>query len=424
MSDWIGIVEAGYDLSSTPAHWLERLFDQATPLMDSGVGVNAQIFRVSPTKFSLEQLAVRGIGTAEQLRAFLENAPPEAIDLCYRQGAPVGSLSEFLFPDNPRADAGVVNGSERYFVLNTPENFQDSMGLVAHTGTGSGVVLAAPLPRPERMGDGERKNWARIMAHLAAGLRLRQKFAALNLDSERVEGIMTPDGEVQHARDASKPLSARERLRDAVRSSDRARMKKQRNDPDRALDLWEGLVRGRWSLVDHFDSDQRRFVVAIKNDPEVADPRGLSLRERQVAEFCGMNRSAKEIAYILGLSNSAIGNALTRAEQKLGLNSRTELAALFAPKGMRARMAELELAGEQIAVGSYPIADEQRFANLTDAERAVAIHLMQGATYGAIAVQRGAAERTVANQAQSIYRKLRVRSRVEMAAALGTAGTT
>jgi Bacterial regulatory proteins, luxR family len=93
-----------------------------------------------------------------------------------------------------------------------------------------------------------------------------------------------------------------------------------------------------------------------------------------------MNRSAKEIAYILGLSNSAIGNTLTRATQKLGLSSRTELAALFSPKGMRARMAELEVAGEQIAVGSYPIADEQRFASLTDAERAVAIHLMQGAT--------------------------------------------
>jgi DNA-binding NarL/FixJ family response regulator len=420
MSNWIGIVEAGYDLASTPSQWLERLLDQAAPLMDRGVGVNAQIFRVSPTQFSLEELAVRGIGTPEQLRAFLENAPPEAIDLVYRQGAPVGSLSEWLFPATPVANREFVNGMERHFVLNTPDNFQDSLGLTAHTGTGWGVVVTAPLPRPERMGDQERKNWTRIAAHLGAGLRLRQKFASLNLNSERVEAIMTPDGKVQHAREASKPASARERLRDAVRDSDRARMKKQRNDPDGALDLWEGLVRGRWSLVDHFDSDQRRFVVAIKNDPEVSDPRGLTLRERQVAEFCGMNRSAKEIAYILGLSNSAIGNALTRASQKLGLNSRTELAALFSPKGMRARMAELELAGEQIAIGSYPIADEKRFANLTDAERSVAIHLMQGATYSAIAEQRSAAERTIANQAQSIYRKLKVRSRVELAAALGT----
>lgn len=423
MNDWIGVVEAAYDLESQPRQWLERLLDQATPLMDRGVGVNAQIFRVSTTRFSLEELAVRGVGTVEQLRAFLENAPPEAIDLIYRQGAPVGSLSEWLFPGSPLAERELINGSERYFVLNTPDNFQDSLGLMAHTGTGWGVVVAAPLPRPERMGDQERKNWTRIAAHLGAGLRLRQKFAAMNLDSERVEAIMTPDGKVQHARDASKPTSARERLRDAVRSSDRARTKKQRSDPNTALDLWEGLVRGRWSLVDHFDSDQRRFVVAIKNDPDLADPRGLSMRERQAAEFCGMNRSAKEIAYILGLSNSAVGNTLSRAQQKLGLNSRTELAALFSPKGIRARMAEMELAGERVAIGSYPIADAQRFADLTEAEREVAIHLLQGATYGAIGQQRSASERTIANQAQAIYRKLRVRSRVELAAAVGTPET-
>jgi hypothetical protein len=36
-----------------------------------------------------------------------------------------------------------------------------------------------------------------------------------------------------------------------------------------------------------------------------------------------------------------------------------------------------------------------------------------------IAQQRGTAERTVANQMQAIYRKLSVRSRVELAGALG-----
>jgi DNA-binding NarL/FixJ family response regulator len=45
--------------------------------------------------------------------------------------------------------------------------------------------------------------------------------------------------------------------------------------------------------------------------------------------------------------------------------------------------------------------------------------LMQGATYRAIGQQRGTSERTVANQAQAIYRKLRVGSRVELAAVLG-----
>ncbi len=35
-------------------------------------------------------------------------------------------------------------------------------------------------------------------------------------------------------------------------------------------------------MVDRFDSDGRRFIVAIKNDPAHSDPRGLTPRERQI----------------------------------------------------------------------------------------------------------------------------------------------
>jgi hypothetical protein len=52
MSDWIEVVEAGYDLSLGRADWLERVLETAAPLMDQGVGVNAQIFRVSATHLS------------------------------------------------------------------------------------------------------------------------------------------------------------------------------------------------------------------------------------------------------------------------------------------------------------------------------------------------------------------------------------
>jgi DNA-binding NarL/FixJ family response regulator len=419
MSDWISVVEAGYDLSVDRSTWLERLLDTAMPLMDRGVGVNAQTFQVSATRFSLEDVALRGVGTPQMLREFLENAPPQVIDRVYRQGAPVGSLSEWLFPSDPIAERGFIDGPEHYFVENTPENFQDSLGLIAHTGTGWGVVLTAPLPRPQRMNEQKRQRWSRVAAHLAAGLRLHLKFSGLDLDSERVEAIMTPNGHVEHAREATKSVTVRERLCAAVQQCDRARTRAQRHDADAALDLWEGLIAGRWSLIDHFDSDQRRYVVAVKNDPDMRDPRGLSTRERQVAEFFGMGRHTKEIGYILGLTQSTVGNTLTRAQRKLGMESKTELATFFAPNGMRARLQEIELAGERIAVGVQPLADEDRFVALTEAERRVAIALLRGATYTLIAAERGTAERTIANQAQNIYRKLRVNSRVELGAVLG-----
>lgn len=412
MTDWINVIEAGYDLSSTRQRWLGNLLDKAAPLMDHGVGVNAQIFRVSATCFSLIDVEVWGAATPQALRAFLESTPPHVIDAVYRRGAPVGSLSEWLFPNDSYA--------EQHFIQNVPANFQDSFGLVAHTGDGWGLVLAVPLLQPQRMGKTERNRWSKIAAHLAAGLRLRQRLDGLDLNAGNVEAIMTPNGCLEHAQDTAKSLTVRERLRTAVQQKDRARTSTQRQDVDAALALWEGLVAGRWSLIDHFDSDQRRYVVAIKNDPGTPDPRGLSLRERQIAEFFGLGRQPKEIAYILGLSASTVANTLTRTQNKLGMTSKAELAAFFSPSGMRAHLQEIDLANEQIAIGAQPLADEKKFSVLTEAEREVSIELLRGATYTAIAIQRGTTERTIANQTQAIYRKLGVNSRLELGVVLST----
>lgn len=418
MSDWISIIEAGYDLASERSAWLNHLLETAAPLMDRGVGVNAQIFHVSATQFAVPDLAVRGLGTPAMLRHFIEKMPPHHVDLVYRRGVPVGTLSEWLFLPAAAKRRQLYGEVQSYLAAKTPANFQDSMGLMAHTGTGWGLVLAAPLAKPERMDETERRRWTRVAAHLAAGLRLRLKFSNLALDSDGVEAILRPDGRVEHASDATKSAGARERLRTAVQQIDRARTHTQRRQPDASLDLWKALVAGQWSLIDHFDTDQRRYVVAVKNDPDMPDPRGLTRRERQIAEFFGMGRHIKEIGYILGLSPSTIANTLTSAQMKLRMGSKAELAGFFSPTGMRARLQETELAGERVALGVQPLADQRRFNALTQAERHVAIALIRGATYAAIASQRSASERTVANQAQAIYRKLGVGSRTELGAAL------
>lgn len=59
-----------------------------------------------------------------------------------------------------------------------------------------------------------------------------------------------------------------------------------------------------------------------------------------------------------------------------------------------------------------PHADEV----LTSAEREVALLLLEGATHAEIAEARGCSPRTIANQVASLYRKLSVGSRVELAA--------
>jgi DNA-binding NarL/FixJ family response regulator len=120
-------------------------------------------------------------------------------------------------------------------------------------------------------------------------------------------------------------------LRRAARAIDRARTKS-RSDEDAALDAWQGLVAGRWSLVDRFDSDGRRYLVARRNDPDVPDPRALTRRERQVLAYAALGHPLKLVAYSLGLSVSTIALHRARAMRKLGLRSQAEVVRLFTPR--------------------------------------------------------------------------------------------
>jgi DNA-binding NarL/FixJ family response regulator len=61
---------------------------------------------------------------------------------------------------------------------------------------------------------------------------------------------------------------------------------------------------------------------------------------------------------------------------------------------------------------------------LTPSERDVALRAFEGASNRAIATARGTSERTIANQLKSIYRKLGVYSRAELAAVLAGAADT
>lgn len=77
---------------------------------------------------------------------------------------------------------------------------------------------------------------------------------------------------------------------------------------------------------------------------------------------------------------------------------------------------ELLLDGEVLVVASMP--DRGRTAPdlLTKEERSVALDVIAGMRNAAIAKKRNRSSRTVANQLASIYRKLRVGSRVQLVA--------
>jgi DNA-binding CsgD family transcriptional regulator len=79
-------------------------------------------------------------------------------------------------------------------------------------------------------------------------------------------------------------------------------------------------VSGRWSLVEHFERDGRRYYLAHKNDPELTKDRSLTPQERVVLGYAELGHSNKLIAYELGLSSSTISTTLNRAKKKLGIS--------------------------------------------------------------------------------------------------------
>jgi DNA-binding NarL/FixJ family response regulator len=76
----------------------------------------------------------------------------------------------------------------------------------------------------------------------------------------------------------------------------------------------------------------------------------------------------------------------------------------------------LVLDGDEHVLVSYPATEPPGWALLTSAEREVAVALLDGWSNARIARARSVSVRTVANQIASIYRKLAVRSRAELAA--------
>ncbi len=138
------------------------------------------------------------------------------------------------------------------------------------------------------------------------------------------EGEAVLEGSERRASGTARGKAARAALRYAARAIDCARAIRQ--DPDEAIELWHALAEGRWTLVDQFESDGRRYLIARPN----LAPHGavrLSKREEQVVALAALGRTNKLIASELGLSVGTVGTLLTRAARKLGVRSRSGLIA-------------------------------------------------------------------------------------------------
>jgi len=194
---------------------------------------------------------------------------------------------------------------------------RDALGLNARDSSGAGVVVALHLREPVAA-PADREGWEKVAAHIAAGARLRRALADGRAPEQDAEAILERDGRVAHLEPAARGGDSVALLRRAALALGTVERARGKDDARAAIDVWEGLVDGRWTMLDHFDRDGRRYFVARKNDP--AAPRVLSLtgRQRQVVALAALGHTNKLIAYELGIGEPAVSRHLQRAAERVG----------------------------------------------------------------------------------------------------------
>jgi len=326
----IALTEAAYDLEVPVADWLTHVLPAALPLFDHGLGFGG-IVATKPTTAQTSIVAnVHQVHVATGPEGFLtrhyevaESLPPEQTHRQTQTGAFV--LSKLT-----------SRAQREEWKNHVGDGVQDAVGVTAIDTDGLGVQLIAPTPHVATFSRGDRRALKMIAAHLSAGLRLRRALLeatptkATTCPSSDMPGgaeaVIDPQRfEVLEAAGEAKDAVALRRLRDTATCVDRARGRLRLEDPGQALEAWKGLVQGRWSLVDWFDTDDRRYILALVNPPKVSDPRGLTEREKQVLGYAALGESRRHIGYRLGIAPNTAANTLRSAMRKLGIRTQAEL---------------------------------------------------------------------------------------------------
>lgn len=334
----IDLVEAAYNLEVGFSNWFPNLLEKGNPILDRGLGFGGCVWA---------GFAEDGTFLATQLVA---SSPELTEDV----GPKYAMANQELGPETLAQWLKDTQGIVRRLSDDPPElgtyevytrylGCKDILEINAHDHDAFGFSLFVLSDEIVQLSPSERARLERLAVHMAAGHRLQRALTPQPDASGtsmtdlplNAEALLDPKRFlVSELAGGAKDTSASETIREAAVRVDKARGKLRKSDPDEALEIWHGLVRGRWSLVDWFDTDGRRFVLAKPNAPKVTDPRGLTEREAQVATYAARGESSKILGYRFGISPPRVSKLLNSAMRKLKVETQAQLVEKVGPFGI------------------------------------------------------------------------------------------
>ena len=316
--DLAALANACYTLVSSEQSWLQGIVNVLRPLLDRGMGIAAWSFRVGDWGRS--------------------DPPPVGVDLELGKAirAVCSTVSSTLAAQvflGPRAKPGCerignTTGLDRdpSFAAFWPFRIRDFHALTVLDGRGFGVALLSPELHVIKSNRAMTRALERVGTHVLAGFRLRRALG-------QVDAVFEPDsrlvdagaGDETEAREPGQPAA----LQSAVKALDQTWSKRATKDWEAALETWQGLVSGRWSLVQSFESGGRRYLVARRSLPAELPGRALQPLVAHALILRARGASYKQLAGELGISIAGAHQLVKHSCQRLGIRDEHELPLLL-----------------------------------------------------------------------------------------------
>jgi DNA-binding CsgD family transcriptional regulator len=311
--DLLHIVEALYAVEQSREDWIDGIQAAASEVLGGSVG--NVFYDVSGEGIGLDAIHARGLPSEAIDDAREDHVNPKNLDrirACYR--SVMCELHEVYTGGNPEDRARMTRrGIHDALLINGLD--ASGVGLATYLFSHDKIVLSQEM----------RVACERLAVHIASAYRLLRRLDELERPSiDSAAAVFSTRGKLEDMRE---PLARShvDDLKRALSERDWARGRGRKEQPRKALARWTALVQGRWTLVDHFERDGKRYVIAQENAPQVNAPVKLSEREQQVASLAALGRSNKVIAYELGIAHSTVRVLLGRACARLGAQTRNEL---------------------------------------------------------------------------------------------------